>query len=80
LTFNRPDAVEGVDYVVEASGSLREWTELAVLVSALPQDDGTTTCLYRDVRPIGQEAQRFLRLRLDVLTSDDLDISMAPAR
>jgi hypothetical protein len=80
LTFTRPDAVEDVAYVVEATGNLSEWTELAVLVSALPHADGTTTYLYRDVRPIEQEVQRFLRLRLDILTSDDLDISMAPAR
>jgi hypothetical protein len=80
LAFDRPDAVEGVAYIVEASGSLIEWTERAVLVSALSNADDTTTYLYRDVKPIDQKVQRFLRLRLDILTSDDLDISMTPSR
>ena len=67
LTFSRPEEAGDITYRVEASGDLEAWTDEAVRVGELTQenDDGTISHTYRDVRPIGDGNRRFLRLRVE---------------
>jgi len=65
LTVEYPEpAIPGLSYRVEASNDLQEWTSdgLEVLESIRVGDYRTVT--VRDATPMGQQNQRFLRLRV----------------
>lgn len=68
LTFTRPADRSDIDYVVEASGDLKNWPDLAVREDHLTEDngDGTLSVTYGDTQPIDDSQVRFLRLRVEL--------------
>lgn len=62
LEVTRPDSIEDVGYEVQVAGELTNWGTGAVLAESIPNQDGTTTYIYRDSVPMGAEARRFMRL------------------
>ncbi len=65
LTFDRPDDIEDVTYLVTGSGDLAGWAEDPVQVSVTANGDGTVTELWRDGEPIEAADRRFLRLEVE---------------
>ncbi|HLS27741.1 MAG TPA: hypothetical protein VK041_03770 [Opitutales bacterium] len=63
-----PDDMFDLQYSVEASSdvSFAEYDE-GVPVDSWSNGDGTTTYVFRDVVPIGEDSRRFMRLRVTAL-------------
>lgn len=61
LTFSHPAHVVDLDYVIQLSTDLRDWSEQAVLVASR-RTGRMTTRTYRDPRPLAATERRFMRL------------------
>lgn len=65
ISYTRPNDLTGIVYTVEASSDLESWdggtTEVAD-VSETDNQDGTTTVVKRDARPLASEERRVMRL------------------
>ncbi|MDF3057747.1 MAG: fibronectin [Rariglobus sp.] len=67
LTYTRPTALADVNYVVEWSGNLQDWSTGAAVtetVSSTSNGNGTTTVIVRTVAPLSTTPRQFLRLRI----------------
>ncbi|PAW76234.1 MAG: hypothetical protein B9S32_16020 [Verrucomicrobia bacterium Tous-C9LFEB] len=61
LTYTRPPGLADIVYTVQVSGDLQTWSSGASAVVRV--DDGTTnTIVYRDLTPVSDASQRFMRL------------------
>ncbi|MGC6466692.1 MAG: lamin tail domain-containing protein [Akkermansiaceae bacterium] len=65
LTFRRNLAADDVSFAVEISNDLKAWTQPGLLlVSSIPNGDGTAAVTYRSVQPLGSVEREFLRVRV----------------
>jgi hypothetical protein len=67
LSYRRDNAADGIDCTVEFATDLTGWTSddsAVAYVSTVNHGDGTATVTYRAIRPLGDEPEQFLRLRV----------------
>ncbi|MBN8247486.1 MAG: hypothetical protein J0L84_08590 [Verrucomicrobia bacterium] len=65
LSYVRPDpAPEGLDYRVEVSSDLRNWSEDGLRTLLGPPTSGERRVTVQDMLPVSDHLRRFLRLRL----------------
>ncbi|HZJ17781.1 MAG TPA: lamin tail domain-containing protein [Chthoniobacteraceae bacterium] len=64
LTFRRYQDVENINYAVEFTGDLANWTTPGVFVSATDHGDGTRTEIWRAPNPVNDGPQLYGHLRV----------------
>ena len=63
ISFQRNLAADDVEFEVQVSTGLTDWSALGTLyVSAIYNGDGTETVTYRSVLPLASISREFLRL------------------
>lgn len=67
LTYTRPAGLTDLDYTVERSTNLRDWTAdpAKVIEVSSEQHDALVTVVIRDAAPMTESTASFLRLRVD---------------
>ncbi|MGI9240720.1 MAG: hypothetical protein ACR2RV_07960, partial [Verrucomicrobiales bacterium] len=65
LSYRRNLAADDVLYEVQCANDLEAWSSLGtVLMSAIPNGDGTETVTHRSTAPLASIAREFIRLRV----------------
>lgn len=65
LAFRRPDETTDLEYLVDFSPSLTDWTEPAVLAGVEVGNDGTTGYTYRAPESLANQPHGFMHLRVN---------------
>ena len=65
FTFRRNLLADDASFQVEVSGDLVNWTTEAILLSEVPNGDGTSTVTYKADVKVGDNEELFMRLRAD---------------
>jgi hypothetical protein len=64
LTVQRPIGRLGINYIGECSPDLFNWSPGLFVGPPINTGDGTETAAFRDLVPVGEAADRFMRLRV----------------